>query len=66
MATRYSSSYCIVLFYRLLPEMIANILSDSLKRERVLLQCDASDVLRDAFFQTETGLNHHYEVFPST
>lgn len=53
-------------FYRLLPEIVANLLSDSLKRERVLLQCDASDVLRDAFYQTEASLNYHYEVFPST
>lgn len=49
---------------RMLPKMIAAILSDSLKRERVLLQCDASDVLRDAFSQTEASMNHHYEVFP--
>lgn len=66
MASRFSSSYCIILFYRLLPEMVANLLSDSLKRERVLLQCDASDVLRDAFYQTESSLNYHYEVCPST
>lgn len=66
-ANRYFSSYIIiVLFYRLLPEMVANILSDSLKRERVLSLRDASDVLKDAFFQTEAGMNHHYEVFPST
>ena len=45
--------------------MVATSLSDSLKRERVLSLCDASDVLRDAFFQTEDCLNHQYEVFIS-
>ncbi|KAI8009351.1 Protein phosphatase 2C 70 [Camellia lanceoleosa] len=38
---------------RMLPEMVASILSDSSRRQRVLSQCDASDVLRDAFLQTE-------------
>lgn len=42
--------------------MVADILSDSHKRERVLAQCDASDVLRDAFSQTEASMNHYYEV----
>ncbi|ONI28674.1 hypothetical protein PRUPE_1G154400 [Prunus persica] len=51
---------------KLLPEMVANILSDSLKRERVLSLCDASDVLKDAFFQTEAGMNHHYEGCTAT
>ncbi|KAK9289055.1 hypothetical protein L1049_017526 [Liquidambar formosana] len=51
---------------KLLPEMVANILSDSLKRERVLSLCDASDVLRDAFFQTEACMNHHYEGCTAT
>ncbi|XP_068331577.1 protein phosphatase 2C 70-like [Pyrus communis] len=51
---------------KLLPQIVANILSDSLKRERVLSLCDASDVLRDAFFQTETSMNHHYEGCTAT
>ncbi|TQD69307.1 hypothetical protein C1H46_045160 [Malus baccata] len=51
---------------KLLPQIVANILSDSLKRERVLSLCDASDVLRDAFFQTETCMNHHYEGCTAT
>lgn len=50
----------------ILPKMVAAILSDSLKRERVLSQCDASDVLRDAFFQTEASMNHHYEGCTAT
>lgn len=47
---------------RLFPEKVSGILSDSLKRERVLSLCDASDVLRDAFSQTEACMNHYYEV----
>lgn len=45
--------------------MVASILLDSLRRERVLSSCDASDILRDAFFQAEACMNHHYEVSPS-
>lgn len=51
-----------ILFHRLLPETVAAILSDSLIRERVLSQCDASEVLRDAFAKTEDCMNHYYEV----
>lgn len=43
--------------------MIASILSDSFRREKVLSQRDASDVLREAFSQTEAFINHYYEVF---
>jgi protein phosphatase len=49
-------------FSRILPEMVSATLSDSLKRESVLSLCDASDVLRDAFSQTEACMNHYYEV----
>lgn len=45
-----------------MPEVIAGILSDSFKREKVLSQCDASEVLREAFYQTEARINHYYEV----
>ncbi|KAM2542209.1 hypothetical protein TB2_021669 [Malus domestica] len=51
---------------KLLPQIVANILLDSLKRERVLSVCDASDVLRESFFQTETCMNHHYEGCTAT
>ncbi|KAJ7954921.1 Protein phosphatase 2C 70 [Quillaja saponaria] len=52
---------------KLLPEMVASILSDSLKRERVLSLCDASDVLKDAFSQAEESMNqHHYEGCTAT
>ncbi|CAL5416065.1 unnamed protein product [Camellia sinensis] len=48
---------------KILPEVVASILSDSFRRENVLSQCDASDVLRDAFLQTEASLNHYYEGY---
>ncbi|KAI4317780.1 hypothetical protein L6164_025622 [Bauhinia variegata] len=51
---------------KLLPEIVANLLSDSLKRERVLSLHDASDVLREAFCQTESCLNHPYEGCTAT
>ncbi|XWS54014.1 hypothetical protein CRYUN_Cryun10bG0051500 [Craigia yunnanensis] len=51
---------------KVLPEMVATILSDSVKRERVLSQHDASDVLRDAFFQTEACMNNYYEGCTAT
>ncbi|KAA8527570.1 hypothetical protein F0562_034715 [Nyssa sinensis] len=51
---------------KILPEMIASILSDSFRRERVLSQCDASDVLRDAFLRTEACMNHYYEGCTAT
>lgn len=47
---------------RILPEKVATILSDPLKRERVVSLRDASDVLREAFSQTEACMNHYYEV----
>lgn len=49
-------------FFRLFPEVIASILSDSFKRERVFSLRDASDILRDAFSQTEARINNFYEV----
>ncbi|KAJ4957299.1 hypothetical protein NE237_014082 [Protea cynaroides] len=51
---------------KMLPEMVANILSVSEKRQRVLSVCDASDVLRDAFCQTEASMNHQYEGCTAT
>lgn len=50
----------------ILSEVVASILSDSLKRERVLLQRDASEVLKDAFLQTESRMNHYYEGCTAT
>ncbi|KAJ8766291.1 hypothetical protein K2173_022350 [Erythroxylum novogranatense] len=51
---------------KLLPEKITSILSDSTVRERVLSQCDASDVFRVAFSQTEASMDNHYEGCTAT
>lgn len=51
---------------KLLPEMVATLLSDSLNRERVLSLNDASHVLRNAFSQTEECMNHYYEGCTAT
>ncbi|KAK8619577.1 hypothetical protein V6N13_135860 [Hibiscus sabdariffa] len=51
---------------KILPEMLATILSDSVKRERVLSQHDASDVLKDAFSRTEESMNNYYEGCTAT
>ncbi|KAL6571513.1 hypothetical protein OROHE_003156 [Orobanche hederae] len=51
---------------KIMPEVIAGILSDSFKREKVLSQCDASDVLKEAFCQTEARINHYYEGCTAT
>ncbi|KAK9161187.1 hypothetical protein Syun_007528 [Stephania yunnanensis] len=51
---------------KMLPEAIAHTLSDAKKRDRVLSKCDASDILRDAFFKTEAALHHQYEGCTAT
>ncbi|XP_038991700.1 protein phosphatase 2C 70-like isoform X2 [Hibiscus syriacus] len=51
---------------KILPEMVATILSDSVKRERVVSQHDCSDVLRDAFSQTEAHMDNYYEGCTAT
>ncbi|CAA2933278.1 phosphatase 2C 70 [Olea europaea subsp. europaea] len=51
---------------KVMPEVIASILSDSFRREKVLSECDASDVLREAFSQTEASINHYYEGCTAT
>ncbi|ESW29154.1 hypothetical protein PHAVU_002G047600 [Phaseolus vulgaris] len=51
---------------KIFPEIVASILSDSLRRERVLSCGDASDILREAFSQTEAHMNHHYEGCTAT
>ncbi|KAL0434431.1 UNVERIFIED_CONTAM: protein phosphatase 2C 70 [Sesamum latifolium] len=50
----------------IMPEVIAGILSVSFRKERVLSQCDASDVLREAFYQTEARINNYYEGCTAT
>ncbi|XP_033138602.1 protein phosphatase 2C 70 isoform X2 [Brassica rapa] len=52
---------------KIIPEVLANILSDSLKKEKVLSQGDASDVLRDVLVKTEARLDdHQYEGCTAT
>ncbi|KAL5701789.1 protein-serine/threonine phosphatase [Ranunculus cassubicifolius] len=51
---------------KMLPEMIASILSISENRKRVLSHGDASDVLRNAFTQTESAMHHQYEGCTAT
>ncbi|MED6157147.1 hypothetical protein PIB30_020648 [Stylosanthes scabra] len=51
---------------KLFPEIIANLLSNSLARERVLSLRDASEILRDAFSQTEAAMNHECEGCTAT
>ncbi|XP_027365650.1 protein phosphatase 2C 70 [Abrus precatorius] len=51
---------------KLFPDIIASILSNSLMQEKVLSLRDASDILRDAFSQTEASMNHHYEGCTAT
>lgn len=51
---------------KIMPEMIAKILSDPYKEDKVLSMCDASDVLREAFYQTEACINHYYEGCTAT
>ncbi|CAF1778342.1 unnamed protein product [Brassica napus] len=52
---------------KIIPEVLVNILSDSLKKEKVLSQGDASDVLRDVLVKTEARLDdHQYEGCTAT
>uniref|UniRef100_A0A7N0TJX7 protein-serine/threonine phosphatase n=1 Tax=Kalanchoe fedtschenkoi TaxID=63787 RepID=A0A7N0TJX7_KALFE len=51
---------------KILPEKIAGLLSDSARRDRVFSLHNASDLLKDAFYQTEANLNHHYEGCTAT
>ncbi|XP_042021626.1 protein phosphatase 2C 70-like isoform X2 [Salvia splendens] len=51
---------------KIMPEVITGILSDSFIREKVLSQCDASEILREAFYQTEARINHYYEGCTAT
>ncbi|CAH9085828.1 unnamed protein product [Cuscuta epithymum] len=51
---------------KLLPQIVTSILSDSFTRESVLSQCDASNVLREAFSQAEACMNHYYEGCTAT
>lgn len=50
-----------LLVVRILPEKVANILSQHETKEKVLSCSDASDVLRYAFSLTEAAIDHQYE-----
>ncbi|GAA0152746.1 protein phosphatase [Lithospermum erythrorhizon] len=51
---------------KIMPEMIAKFLSDPYRKEQVLSTCNASDVLREAFYQTEACMDHYYEGCTAT
>ncbi|KAD5317848.1 hypothetical protein E3N88_17794 [Mikania micrantha] len=51
---------------KLMPEMVTRILSDTIRRDKVFSHCDASDILREAFSQTEAHLDHLYEGCTAT
>ncbi|EPS74391.1 kinase-associated protein phosphatase 1, partial [Genlisea aurea] len=51
---------------KLMPEAVAEILSSSFTREKILRQCDSSDVLREAFRRTEARLANQYEGCTAT
>ncbi|ONK78018.1 uncharacterized protein A4U43_C02F13340 [Asparagus officinalis] len=51
---------------KMLPQNIADILSKTEKREKVVALCNASDVLREAFHLTEAAMNHQYEGCTAT
>ncbi|XP_024967198.1 protein phosphatase 2C 70 [Cynara cardunculus var. scolymus] len=51
---------------KIMPEMVTRILSDTFRREKVFSHCDASDVLREAFSQTEAHMDHLYEGCTAT
>ncbi|XP_031494661.1 protein phosphatase 2C 70 isoform X2 [Nymphaea colorata] len=46
---------------KLLPKTVASILAVPETREYILSHHDASEVLRDAFYQTEAAMSHEYE-----
>ncbi|KAL4556542.1 hypothetical protein LXL04_039198 [Taraxacum kok-saghyz] len=51
---------------KIMPEMVSRILSDRLRSEKVISHCDASDVLTEAFSQTEAQMDHLYEGCTAT
>ncbi|PWA66665.1 kinase associated protein phosphatase [Artemisia annua] len=51
---------------KLVPEIVTRILSDTFRRQKVFSRCDASDVLREAFSQTEERMDNLYEGCTAT
>ncbi|MQL83049.1 hypothetical protein Taro_015526 [Colocasia esculenta] len=50
----------------ILPKVVSSSLSNPERQEKVLSFCDASEVLKEAFFQTEAAMNHQYEGCTAT
>ncbi|XP_051129529.1 protein phosphatase 2C 70 isoform X4 [Andrographis paniculata] len=51
---------------KIMPEVITGILSDISRREEVLAKCNASDILKEAFYETESRISHYYEGCTAT
>ncbi|KAJ7565196.1 hypothetical protein O6H91_02G052200 [Diphasiastrum complanatum] len=51
---------------KIMPQKLSNILAVESNRIRVISKCDATEVLRDAFKQTEEALVHEYEGCTAT
>ncbi|KAL3679991.1 hypothetical protein R1sor_022947 [Riccia sorocarpa] len=51
---------------RLMPRKLADILKDEEKRSRVINECDAAEVLQEAFKETEEELDAEYEGCTAT
>lgn len=51
---------------KIMPQKLADILLVAEKREEVLYNCDAADVLRNAFRETEAALDYQYEGCTAT
>lgn len=51
---------------KIMPQKLADILLVPEKREEVLYNCDAADVLRNAFRETEAALDYQYEGCTAT
>ncbi|KAH9322225.1 hypothetical protein KI387_016864, partial [Taxus chinensis] len=51
---------------KIMPQKLADILFVPGKKEQVLSNCDAADVLRDAFGETEAALDYQYEGCTAT
>ncbi|BBN16827.1 protein MpPP2C_KAPP [Marchantia polymorpha subsp. ruderalis] len=51
---------------RLMPQKLSDILSDEEKRSRVINECDATEVLQEAFRETEEEIDGEYEGCTAT
>lgn len=49
-----------------MPQKLSDILSDEEKRSRVINECDATEVLQEAFRETEEEIDGEYEVSNQT